>query len=349
MIQITPASPTPSQPVPPAPAPPLPAPLQGVQSQWGLTVRKEIGKVVVGQANVIERLLVALLVDGHVLLEGMPGLAKTLLVRSLAAVLGIRFERIQFTPDLLPSDVVGTMVFHHQESQFKPHLGPVFANLLLADEINRAPAKVQSALLEAMQERQVTIGGHSHKLPKPFFVMATQNPIEQEGTYPLPEAQLDRFLFKLVVDYPSHQEEAEMLHKWGRITEVPVLNTVSSGAEVIELRSKVDAVHVAPAIQEYILTLVRHTRTLASKNPDSGQPLLFGASPRASIALLQASKALAWLRGADFVSPDIVGHLAVDCLRHRIGLSYEAEAAGKTADDVVADILSEVRIPDKAA
>jgi len=312
---------------------------------WGAKIKAEIGKSVVGQAAVVDRLLVALLVDGHVLLEGMPGLAKTLLVKSLAMALGVRFERIQFTPDLLPSDVVGTMVFQPQEGQFKPHLGPVFANLLLADEINRAPAKVQSALLEAMQERQVTIGGHSHKLPKPFFVMATQNPIEQEGTYPLPEAQLDRFLFKLRVEYPSHQEERDMLSKWGRITEAPSPSVVSSGSEVIEARSKVDQIFVSDPVRDYILDVVRTTRQLAGSGVDAQQPLLFGASPRACIALLQAGKALSWLRGSEYLAPSTVLELVPDCLRHRVGVSYEAEADGKTADDVLMDMLTRIPVP----
>jgi MoxR-like ATPase len=226
-----------------------------------------------------------------------------LLVKSLGSALGVQFERIQFTPDLLPSDVVGTMVFQPKTGEFSPHRGPVFANLVLADEINRAPAKVQSALLEAMQERQVTIGGQTHPLPSPFFVMATQNPIEQEGTYPLPEAQTDRFLFKLLVDYPSAGEEAAMMQRWGQITEQPALAAVSSGAELLALRAEVDRVHVAPVVQNYILTLVRATRALA-ENPDaSTRRLNFGASPRASLALYQAGRSLAWLRGLDLPLP----------------------------------------------
>ena len=220
--------------------------------------------------------------------------------------MGVQFERIQFTPDLLPSDVVGTMVFQPKTGEFSPHRGPVFANLVLADEINRAPAKVQSALLEAMQERQVTIGGQTHPLPSPFFVMATQNPIEQEGTYPLPEAQTDRFLFKLLVGYPSAGEEASMMQRWGQITQQPTLKAVSSGDELLSLRSEVDRVHVSPVVQNYILTLVRATRTL-SENPDaSSRRLNFGASPRASLALYQAGRALAWLRGLDYLSPTLV-------------------------------------------
>jgi MoxR-like ATPase len=312
---------------------------------WSQKLRDEIGKAVVGQDAAVERLLVALLAGGHVLLEGMPGLAKTLLVKSLASALGIQFERIQFTPDLLPSDVVGTMVFQPKSGDFSPHRGPIFANLVLADEINRAPAKVQSALLEAMQERQVTIGGVTHPLPSPFFVMATQNPIEQEGTYPLPEAQTDRFLFKLLVGYPSAAEESMMVQRWGQVTQQPSVNPVSSGAELLALRSEVDRIHVAPVVQNYILTLVRATRTLA-ENPDaSARRLNFGASPRASLALFQAGRSLAWLRGTDYLSPALVQELAPDVLRHRLGLTYEAEAQEITADAVISQVVSTTPVP----
>ncbi len=312
---------------------------------WSQKLRDEIGKAVIGQDAAVERLLVALLAGGHVLLEGMPGLAKTLLVKSLGAALGVQFERIQFTPDLLPSDVVGTMVFQPKTGEFSPHRGPVFANLVLADEINRAPAKVQSALLEAMQERQVTIGGQTHPLPSPFFVMATQNPIEQEGTYPLPEAQTDRFLFKLLVSYPSAEEEASMMKRWGQITEQPALKAASSGAELLSLRTEVDRVHVAPVVQNYILTLVRATRALAD-NPDaSARRLSFGASPRASLALYQAGRSLAWLRGLDFLSPALIQELAPDVLRHRLGLTYEAEAQEITADAVISQVVSSTPVP----
>ena len=312
---------------------------------WSQKLRDEIGKAVIGQSAAVERLLVALLAGGHVLLEGMPGLAKTLLVKSLGSALGVQFERIQFTPDLLPSDVVGTMVFQPKSGEFSPHKGPVFANLVLADEINRAPAKVQSALLEAMQEKQVTIGGQTHLLPSPFFVMATQNPIEQEGTYPLPEAQTDRFLFKLLVAYPSADEEASMMQRWGQITQQPVLEAVSSGDELLTLRSEVDRIHVAPVVQNYILTLVRATRALAD-NPDaSARRLNFGASPRASLALFQAGRSLAWLRGMDFLSPALVQELAPDVLRHRLGLTYEAEAQEITSDAVISPVVSSTPVP----
>ena len=312
---------------------------------WPQAIRTEVGKAVLGQETVVERLLVSLLANGHVLLEGMPGLAKTLLIRSLGTALGLQFERIQFTPDLLPSDVVGTMVFQPKDGRFIPHLGPVFANLVLADEINRAPAKVQSALLEAMQERQVTIGGESHPLPRPFFVMATQNPVEQEGTYPLPEAQRDRFLFKLIVDYPSESEESEMMARWGMVTAQPALTAVSNGAELLELRAEVDRVHVAEELKAYILTLVRATR-----GPDDGRAgrnrhLAYGASPRASLGLYQAGRALAWLRGLDHVTPGIIQDIFLDTMRHRIGLTYEAEAEEVSPDAILRTIIEETPVP----
>src|SRR4051812_36312255 len=248
---------------------------------WSEKLRNEIGKAVIGQNAAIERLLVALLANGHVLLEGMPGLAKTLLIKSLGTALGVQFERIQFTPDLLPSDVVGTMIFQPKTGEFSAHRGPIFANLVLADEINRAPAKVQSALLEGMQERQVTIGGQTHPLPNPFFVMATQNPVEQEGTYPLPEAQTDRFLFKLLVDYPTAEEESTMMQRWGQVTKQPALAAVSGGEELLALRAEVDRIHLAPVVQGYILSIVRSTRALAESGGGGKKYLTFGASPRA--------------------------------------------------------------------
>lgn len=317
---------------------------------WSEKLRKEIGKAVIGQDAVVERLLVALLANGHVLLEGMPGLAKTLLVKSLGTALGVQFERIQFTPDLLPSDVVGTMIFQPKTGEFTAHRGPIFANLLLADEINRAPAKVQSALLEAMQERQVTIGGQTHPLPKPFFVMATQNPVEQEGTYPLPEAQTDRFLFKLLVDYPSAEDEAAMMQRWGQVTHQPALTAVSSGEELLSLRTAVDNIHVSPAVQGYVLSVVRATRDLAENNPTPGAPkrwLTFGASPRASLALYQSGRALAWLRGEDYVSPSLIQELAPEVMRHRVGLTYEAEAEEITSDRIIAQVLEKTPVPAK--
>jgi MoxR-like ATPase len=312
---------------------------------WSAKLRTEIGKAVIGQEATIERLLVALLANGHVLLEGMPGLAKTLLVKSLGTALGVQFERIQFTPDLLPSDVVGTMIFQPKTGEFSAHRGPIFANLLLADEINRAPAKVQSALLEAMQERQVTIGGQTHPLPRPFFVMATQNPVEQEGTYPLPEAQTDRFLFKLLVNYPSAEEESSMMQRWGQVTQQPTLAAASDGEELLALRQEVDRIHVSPPVQGYILSLVRATRALADRDGKAKKYLTFGASPRASLALYQAARALAWLRGADYLSPALVQELAPDVMRHRIGLTYEAEAEEVTTDQIIAQVVEQTPVP----
>jgi MoxR-like ATPase len=319
---------------------------------WSTRLSTEIGKAVLGQHHIIERLQIALLTGGHVLLEGMPGLAKTLLVKSMATALGVDFERIQFTPDLLPSDIVGTMIYSPADGRFTPHPGPVFANLVLADEINRAPAKVQSALLEAMQERQVTIGGSTHPLPQPFLVMATQNPVEQEGTYPLPEAQLDRFLFKLLLDYPSQDEELEMMRRWGSVTSQPRLEAVSSGEELLALRKQIDGVHVAGPVQAYVVALVRATREIAAAAEErtaAGRRMLtYGASPRACLGLFQASKALAWLRGIDYVTPALVQDVFADVMRHRIGLSYEAESSGVTADNVLAEIIKKTPVPEPA-
>lgn len=318
-------------------------------SEWASRIKGEVQKSIIGQDVVIERLLVALLSNGHVLLEGLPGLAKTLLIKSLGAAMGLDFERIQFTPDLLPSDVVGTMVFQPKEGSFRVHKGPVFANLVLADEINRAPAKVQSALLEAMQERQVTIGGETHQLPRPFLVMATQNPLEQEGTYPLPEAQTDRFLFKLLVDYPSEQEERSMMERWGQLTQQPKLQAVSSGEELLSLRDQVDDVHLSPPLQAYMLALVRATRSAATGDNGSGKVaarvLSYGASPRASLALVQATRALAWLHGMDHGTPEVVQSVFFDALRHRVGLTYEAEAEETTTDEILRGVLEQVPVP----
>jgi len=316
---------------------------------WAARLSAEVGKAVLGQTQVIERLQIALLVGGHVLLEGMPGLAKTLLVKSLGQAMGLEFERIQFTPDLLPSDVVGTLVYSPHDGSFTPHLGPVFANIVLADEINRSPAKVQSALLEAMQERQVTIGGTRHPLPDPFLVLATQNPVEHEGTYPLPEAQTDRFLFKVLLDYPSDADELEMLRRWGSATRSPSVEATSNGAELLALRQGVDEVFVAPEIEAYLLALVRRTRDLAAPAPAGGtsglRQLAFGASPRATLALFQSSRALAFIRGLEQVTPALVQEVAHDVLRHRIGLTYEAEAAGLSAETVIAQVLADVPVP----
>ncbi|OYU42891.1 MAG: ATPase [Burkholderiales bacterium PBB4] len=314
-------------------------------SGWLHDVKMEMGRVLVGQDGLVDRLLIGLLCNGHILLEGMQGLAKTLLIKSLGSALGVHCDRIQFTPDLLPSDVVGTMIFQPNTGQFTAHHGPIFANLVLADEINRAPAKVQSALLEAMQEKQVTIGGKTHALPKPFFVMATQNPVEQEGTYALPEAQMDRFIFKLLVDYPSAEEETILMERWGQVTKQPELVAVSSGEELLALRKEVDRIYVAQEIKVYILNLVRATRALAAPMSDGSRTLNFGASPRACLALYQASRALAWLRGQDHVTPELVQEVFPDALRHRINLTYEAEAADLNAEKVLQQILAKEPVP----
>ena len=312
---------------------------------WSKKLSTEIAKAILGQEETIERMFVALLAGGHILLEGMPGLAKTLLIRSLGSALGVKVDRIQFTPDLLPSDVVGTMIFSPKTGEFTAHKGPIFANLVLADEINRAPAKVQSALLEAMQEKQSTIGGQTFNLPKPFFVMATQNPVEQDGTYPLPEAQMDRFLFKLVVDYPSSDDEMTMMDRWGQITQQPTIEAVSSGEELLELRKEVDKIYVSTAIKAYILALVRASRDLAKPVEAGVRMLNWGASPRACLGLLQAGRALAFLRGEDHVSPEHVQIVLMDVMRHRIGLSYEAEAEGVTSTKILTDLVNRVAIP----
>ena len=311
-----------------------------------LILEKWLSNQIIGQEKLVNRLLVALLADGHLLVEGAPGLAKTKAIKILADGIEGDFHRIQFTPDLLPSDITGTEIYRAQEGTFEFQKGPIFHNLVLADEINRAPAKVQSALLEAMQERQVTIGGETHPLPKPFFVMATQNPVEQEGTYPLPEAQVDRFLFKLIVDYPELEEEAEMMNRWGQVTKSPELKPVSSGEELLGLREAVDQVHVSEAVQGYILALVRGTRALTVPDEKGYRLLSFGASPRASLSLYQASRALAWLRGEEFVSPALIQDVAHDVLRHRVGLTYEAEAADKTSDQIISELLEKTPVPE---
>jgi len=299
---------------------------------------QECRKVIVGQPHLLNRLLVALLVPGHVLLEGLPGLAKTRTVKTLAAASHLSFRRVQFTPDLLPSDVVGTLVFDPRSLTFSPRKGPVFANLLLADEINRAPSKVQSALLEAMEERQVTLGEDSFPLPEPFLVLATQNPLEQEGTFPLPEAQMDRFLFKLRVDYPTAQEEGEVLKRADGHEQA--VHPVMTGAAILEAGRQAREVRLDDAIRGYIVRLVQATRP-GKARPWKGQEMLrCGASPRASLALQAAAKALAFLSGRDHVLPDDVVALAPDVLRHRLLLTYESEADGATTDELIKALLA---------
>ncbi|MCA9689730.1 MAG: MoxR family ATPase [Myxococcales bacterium] len=308
----------------------------------------EAHKVIVGQDEMIERVFMGLLCNGHVLLEGAPGLAKTLTVSTLARCLKMDFKRVQFTPDLLPSDVLGTVIYNHQTGEFSNKRGPVFTNLLLADEINRAPAKVQSALLEAMAERQVTIGDTSYPLPRPFLVLATMNPIEQEGTYQLPEAQLDRFMFKVKVDYPNADQELTIMQRIGAAPkDSPPAATPVIGPEEIEaVRATIDRMIVEESVQRYIVQVVTATRAPADVGLDALVPFIdFGASPRATIALFQAARAHAFLRHRGYVSPEDVKAVAPDILRHRIILSYEAEAEGKTVEQIVRLILEHVQVP----
>lgn len=309
-------------------------------------LRNEIGQVIVGQEILIERLISALLCNNHVLIEGVPGLAKTLTVTTLARSIQASFHRIQFTPDLLPADVVGTLIYNPKSGEFTTRRGPVFANVILADEINRAPAKVQSALLEAMQERQVTIGDETYALPDPFLVLATQNPVEQEGTYPLPEAQVDRFMFKLKVSYPSKEDELKILRRMGTSRPHIELQPVLQPADTVRLRELADEIFMDGKIEEYIVNLVDATR-----HPDHvGLPELcelihYGASPRATIFLAMAAKAQALLEGRGYVTPQDVKTVAPDVLRHRVILSYEAEAEEKSSDELVRNILNSVKVP----
>ncbi|MBL9146000.1 MAG: MoxR family ATPase [Verrucomicrobiaceae bacterium] len=314
-------------------------------ASWVQPLRSEIGRVLVGQTELVDRLLVALLTNGHVLLEGVPGLAKTLAVRTLSSCLQAKFQRIQFTPDLLPADVVGTMVYHPKDGTFTPRLGPIFANLILADEINRAPAKVQSALLEAMQERQVTLGEVTHKLPDPFLVLATQNPIDQEGTYTLPEAQLDRFLLKVRVDYPTPAEERKVLDAMA--TSAPKLDVspIVDVSAITASRAIVNSLYMDDKVKDYIVALIHATRDPSPYAPHLKLLIRCGASPRGTINLALASKALAFLNGRNFVTPNDVKQLAPDILRHRVLLSYEAEAEGKTSEDVIRELLEKLPVP----
>jgi MoxR-like ATPase len=306
---------------------------------------QQVAKRVVGQDAMVERLLISLLTGGHVLLEGVPGLAKTLTVRTLAETVSTQFSRIQFTPDLLPADVVGTQVFDQATTKFSVKKGPIFANIVLADEINRAPAKVQAALLEAMQEKQVTIGGTSFVLEEPFLVLATQNPIEQEGTYPLPEAQIDRFMLKLRVGYPSRDEEKEIMRRMAGGEAIPI-QPVANPAAILAARGRIASIFLDERIVDYIVDLVAATRAPADAGLADLVPLIeFGASPRATISLAQASRAHAFLRGRDFVSPDDVRAMAPDVLRHRVLLTYEAEAENVASDEVIARVLAKVPAP----
>jgi len=305
----------------------------------------EMNKVIVGQKHLIESLLIGLLSDGHILLEGLPGLAKTLAINTLATIIDAKFSRIQFTPDLLPADLIGTMIYSQKEEQFLVKKGPIFTNFVLADEINRSPAKVQSALLEAMQEKQITIGGQTFPLDQPFLVLATQNPIEQEGTYPLPEAQVDRFMLKVVIDYPSKSEEQMIIREnLGKV--FPTATTILKPADVMKAREIVKDVYMDEKIERYILDLVFATRYPGDYKLDKLKPMItYGASPRASINLAKAAKAFAFIKRRGYVIPEDIRAVCYDVLRHRIGLSYEAEAENMTSVDIITEILNAVEVP----
>jgi len=308
-------------------------------------LKLELDKVIIGQQYMVDRLLIGLLANGHLLLEGVPGLAKTLAIKSLAQTIDAAFSRIQFTPDLLPADLVGTMIYNQKQEQFTVRKGPLFANFILADEINRAPAKVQSALLEAMQERQVTIGETTHKLPEPFLVLATQNPVEQEGTYPLPEAQVDRFMLKIVIGYPNRDDERKIIRQ-NLAAEFPKPSKVVSPEQIIRARQVVREVYMDEKIENYIVDIVFATRFPAEAGLAKYQPLIsFGGSPRASISLAHAAKAYAFIRRRGYVIPEDVRAVCLDVLRHRIGLTYEAEAENITTEHIVQEILNTVEVP----
>ncbi|MBI4598416.1 MAG: MoxR family ATPase [Candidatus Omnitrophica bacterium] len=305
----------------------------------------EINKVIIGQRTLIERLLVGLLANGHVLLEGVPGLAKTLSVKTLAQTLSVKFQRIQFTPDLLPADLIGTLIFNPRDGGFTVKKGPVFANIILADEINRAPAKVQSALLEAMQERQVTIGEQTFRLEEPFMVLATQNPIEQEGTYPLPEAQVDRFMLKTVISYPNRPEEKRIMEQMASANPSIAVDAVMSVEQLLQARAAVSAVYLDDKIKEYVLDIVMATRNPKTYAPDLVQMIHYGASPRATIYLALAAKACAFLQGRNYVVPQDIKSIGLDVLRHRVIPTYEAEAEGMTSESILKQLFERVPVP----
>ena len=316
------------------------------KSQTVMRLREQIGQVVVGQDDLVERLLVGLLANGHILLEGVPGLAKSLSVETLARSINARYQRVQFTPDLLPADLVGTLVYSPQNGDFVTKKGPIFANIVLADEINRAPAKVQSALLEAMQEKQVTIGEETFPLPQPFLVLATQNPLEQQGTYPLPEAQLDRFMLKVKITYPKKAEEKEILNRMAFTKKEIILHPMISTAEIMDLRAVVDQIYLDEKIKDYILDLVFASRYPGEYGLKRLESLVeYGASPRATISLCLAAKAYAFLKGRGYVIPHDVKTIGMDVLRHRIAVTYEAEAEGLTTEDIIQAIFDEIPVP----
>lgn len=315
------------------------------ESSFTDLIRLEMNKVIIGQKQMVERLLIGLLSNGHILLEGVPGLAKTLAIKSLANVIDAKFSRIQFTPDLLPADLIGTLVYSQKKEEFQVRKGPVFANFILADEINRSPAKVQSALLEAMQERQVTIGEHTYKLEEPFLVLATQNPIEQEGTYPLPEAQVDRFMLKVVIGYPDKEEE-KLIIRQNVLEQFPKTNTILKTADIINARNVVREVYLDEKIENYITDIVFATRYPEKYKLGTFKGMIsYGGSPRASINLALASKAFAFIKRRGYVIPEDVRAIAHDVLRHRIGLTYEAEAENITTEEIINEILNTVEVP----
>jgi MoxR-like ATPase len=314
-------------------------------STWIRPLQMEMGRVIVGQKHLLDRLLIALLTNGHVLLEGVPGLAKTLALKTLASCIAVRFKRLQFTPDMLPADIVGTMIYSPHDGVFRTKHGPIFSNLILADEINRAPAKVQSALLEAMQERQVTIGDETYALPNPFLVLATQNPLEQEGTYPLPEAQVDRFMMKVIVRYPSRVEERAILDAMSTTEAQVVPRAVVSAAQIVDARHIVNTLHVDAKIRDYIVDLVHATRPPTAASLNLNGYIQNGASPRATIALTLAARAMAFLNGRHFVVPQDVKTVAMDVLRHRVSVTYEAEAEDISSENVIETILNALPVP----
>ncbi|HMI74782.1 MAG TPA: AAA family ATPase [Steroidobacteraceae bacterium] len=314
-------------------------------SAWIRPLQQEMARVIVGQKHLLDRLLVALLTNGHVLLEGVPGLAKTLALKTLANCIALDFKRLQFTPDMLPADIVGTMIYNPQDGAFRTKHGPIFSNLILADEINRAPAKVQSALLEAMQERQVTIGDETYQLPTPFLVLATQNPLEQEGTYPLPEAQIDRFMMKVIVTYPNRSEERAILDAMATTEAMLITRSVVSAAQILEARHVVNTLYVDDKIRDYIVDLVLATRPPVAASLNLNGYIQTGASPRATIALTLGARAMAFLSGRHFVTPQDVKSIALDVLRHRVSVTYEAEAENISSENVVEKILDALPVP----
>lgn len=315
------------------------------ESSFVSLIKSEMGKVIVGQPQMIDRLLVGILSSGHILLEGVPGLAKTLAISTLAKVIDTGFKRIQFTPDLLPADLIGTMIYNQKTQEFVPKKGPVFTNLILADEINRAPAKVQSALLEAMQERQVTIGDQTYKLNEPFLVMATQNPIEQEGTYPLPEAQVDRFMLKLKIGYPTKVEELEILQRMST-GHIPEVSAVVDAQKIIDAREIVNEIYIDPKVEEYIVNIVCASRNPQEYGLEEIAPLLeYGASPRATISLVRGARAHAFIKGRGFVTPEDIKSIGMDILRHRVIATYEAEAENITSEDIIKKIFDSIEVP----